>query len=272
MAGSKETADALRNHLVMDGRLETPAYLNNLLRHMARWRVSLLGNTFARKHGLTIYAGPFKGMEYLDHSTEGCLLPRLLGCYEAELHNDLRAFVTEGIDTIVDIGCAEGYYAVGLARLMPSARVHAYDTDPAARKSCLGLAVKNGVQDRIVLGETFTGDLFEKFADRRTLVMIDTEGFEEELMRPDRWPALKRLNIIMETHPEAHSDIVATMRERFSASHDITIRMTGPRAVELPPWLLRQNHLDQLLAIWEFRTTPTPWFVMRPKPWDAQGC
>jgi len=271
MAGTKETADTLRNHLAMDERLDDPKYLNNVLRLMARWRGSLLGNTFVREHGLTIYAGPFKGMDYIDHSTAGCLLPRLLGCYEAELHDDLHAFAAEGIDTVVDIGCAEGYYAVGLARMMPQATVHAYDTDPGARTACRGLAAKNGVEDRIIIGETFTGDLFERFVDSRTLVMIDTEGFEEELMRPDEWPALKRLNIIMETHPGEHRKIVATMLERFSPSHDIIVRSTGPRAVVLPPWLLRQNHLDQLLATWEFRSTQTPWFVMRPKTSGAAG-
>lgn len=265
MAGSKETAEALRKHLAMDERLNSPTYLNNLLRHMAQWRATLIGNTFVREHGLNIYAGPFAGMEYLDHSTEGCLVPRLLGCYEAELHDDLRAFAEEGIDTIVDIGCAEGYYAVGLARMMPEATVYAFDTNPDARASCIQLASKNHVAARVILGETFTGDMFDAFASRRTLVMIDTEGFENELMRPDLWPALARLNVIMETHPGLHPDIVATMTRRFSASHDIQIRTSGPRTAAFPDWLMQQNQLDQLIATWEFRATPTPWFVMRPK-------
>lgn len=269
MAGSKATADAIRNHLPMDERLETHEVLNRLLRHMGQWRQTMIGNGYHRRYGTTIYAGPFKGMEYLDHSTEGALLPRLLGCYEAELHDDLRAFAAEGIDTIVDIGCAEGYYAVGLARMMPDARIHAFDTDPGARRACAELAEKNGVRDRIEIGETFTGDMFERFVDARALVMIDTEGFEEELMRPDEWPALARLNIIMETHPEVHPDIVRTMRTRFAPTHDIQVRTTANRAVELPPEIGVLNQLDQLIATWEYRTTPTPWFVMRPKAGGA---
>jgi hypothetical protein len=269
MAGSKATADVIRKHLPMDERLDQPNQLNGLLRHMAQWRQTLMANTFVRQHGLTVYSGPFRGMAYLDHSTEGCLLPRLLGCYEAELHDDLATFAREKLDAVVDIGCAEGYYAVGLARLMPDVMVHAYDTDANARQSCRGLAERNGVADRVVIGETFTGDLFESFADRRTLVMIDTEGFEEALMRPQDWPALSRLAIIMETHPDKHPDIVATMLARFSASHDIVLRSTSPRSAELPGWLLEQPQLDQLLAIWEHRATLTPWFVMRPKGWSV---
>lgn len=269
MAGTRATADAIRKHLPMDERLEQPRHLNGLLRHMAQWRGTQLGNDFYRHHGLTIYSGPFKGMQYLDHSTEGCLLPRLIGCYEQELHQDLHAFAEEGLDAVIDIGCAEGYYAVGLARLMPNVTVHAYDTSARARTGCRTLAEKNGVSDRVVIGETFTGDMFAAFADRRTLVMIDTEGFEEELMRPDEWPALARLAIIMETHPDKHPDIVATMLARFSHTHDIELRATGPRMVDLPSWLLERPQLDQLLATWEFRATQTPWFVMRPKGWGA---
>lgn len=269
MAGSKATAEAIRAHLPMDERLEQPRHLNALFRHMGQWRSSIIGNTYVLHHGLTIYGGLFKGMKYLDHSTEGCLLPRLLGCYEQELHDDLRSFAAEGLDAVVDIGCAEGYYAVGLAQLMPSVTVYAYDTDAKARRSCLDLAEKNGVGERVVIGETFTGDMFDSFADRRTLIMIDTEGFEEELMRPEQWPALARLAIVMETHPEKHPDIVATMLARFTATHHIELRSTGPRDVDLPGWLLEQPQLDQLIATWEFRATQTPWFVMRPKSWNA---
>lgn len=268
MAGSKATAEVIRTRLPMDERLDDPVRLNGLLRHMAMWRSTLLANTFVRHHGLTIYGGPFRGMEYLNHSTEGCLLPRLLGCYEQELHEDLLAFALEGVEIVVDIGCAEGYYAVGLARLMPEAIVHAYDTDANARRSCAGLAEKNGVADRVRIGELFTGEMFETFADRRTLVMIDTEGFEEAIMRPDLWPALSKLAVIMETHPDKHPDIVATMLARFSGTHDIELRATGPRNVDLPGWLRELPHLDQLLAIWEHRAVQTPWFVMRPKGWS----
>jgi precorrin-6B methylase 2 len=269
MAGSKATAEAIRTRLPMDERLEQPRQLNALLRHMGQWRSTIIGNTYVRHHGLIIYSGLFKGMEYLDHSTEGCLLPRLLGCYEQELHDDLRAFAREGLDAIVDIGCAEGYYAVGLARLMPDVTVHAYDTEARARESCKVLAQKNGVADRIVIGETFTGDMFERFTDRRTLVLIDTEGFEEQLMRPEQWPALAKLAVVMETHPDKHPDIVTTMHQRFSATHDIQVRMTALRVSDLPEWLLALPQLDQLIATWEFRATQTPWFIMRPKDWST---
>ena len=39
-------------------------------------------------------------------------------------------------EQILDIGCAEGYYAVGLARMFPNAFVKAYNSSPIARDLC----------------------------------------------------------------------------------------------------------------------------------------
>jgi hypothetical protein len=35
--------------------------------------------------------------------------------------------------------------------------------------------------------------------------------------------------------------------------------------LEYPWWLKDLSHLDQLLAVWEWRAGPTPWLVMTPK-------
>jgi hypothetical protein len=42
------------------------------------------------------------------------------------------------------------------------------------------------------------------------------------------------------------------------------VRQQAKRA-DFPEWMQGQPHLDQLLAIWEWRVQPTPWLVMRPK-------
>src|SRR6478752_2830493 len=107
--------------------------LYQLLRLVGRWRSLVLANTFVAQHGAKILGGPFAGMEYVSVATEGALVPRLLGSYESELHPHLQAFAEEGLDCVIDVGCAEGYYAVGLARMMPDVAVHAYDIDEKAR-------------------------------------------------------------------------------------------------------------------------------------------
>jgi hypothetical protein len=239
--------------------------LNDILRLMCKWRAQALAETYFAHHGQTIYDGPFKGMTYLDRASEGALIARLLGAYESELHPHIAAFAGAGLDCVIDVGCAEGYYAVGLARRMPGVTVYAHDIEERARTGCAELAAKNGVAERVVIGGEFQPEDFQRFAGRRVLVMVDTEGAELAILQPDRGPALKDMRIIVETHDGFTPGALATLVTRFEATHDIVRVDAGPKVFDPPSWLKQLGHLDQLLAVWEWRTFPTPWLVMTPK-------
>jgi SAM-dependent methyltransferase len=239
--------------------------MGRVLRLAAMWRSQILANTVVAHYGAQVQNGPFAGMEYLPRAAEGALLPRLLGCYESELHPHLTALADEGLEQIIDVGCAEGFYAVGLARLMPHVTVHAFDIDPAARAACAELAALNEVSGRISIGETFNGDDFARFENSRTLVFMDIEGGERELLDPVRWPALRTLKIVVETHPGPSLAMTREIAARFAPSHDVIwVEQSGKDPV-LPPMIKKLGHLDHLLAAWEWRVYPTPWLVMRPK-------
>jgi precorrin-6B methylase 2 len=239
--------------------------LNDLLRSLGRWRARVLANTHIHHNGPVITGGPFAGMKYLDTTSEGALIPRLLGTYESELHPHLAALEAGGLDCVIDVGCAEGYYAVGLARAMPGVTVHAYDTDEAARTKCAELAAINGVADRVIIGGAFAPDGFEAFAGRRALVMVDTEGAEVDILQPALSPSLSGMNVIVETHDVYRPGALATLLERFAPTHDIVRVNQALKVFDMPPWLAALPHLDQLLAVWEWRARPTPWLVMTPK-------
>jgi precorrin-6B methylase 2 len=163
------------------------------------------------------------------------------------------------------VGCAEGYYAVGLARMMPDVTVYAYDIDAKARAACAELAEKNGLSDRVIVGGEFAPDGFEAFAGRRMLVMVDAEGAELDILQPALSPALAGMNVIVETHDLYRPHALATMAERFAPTHDIVRVDQQPKTFDMPPWLRELPHLDQLLAVWEWRIQPTPWLVMTPR-------
>ena len=239
--------------------------MNELLRLASRWRSQVLANTFIAHHGATSLSGPFAGMAYVSQATEGALVPRLLGTYEDELHPHLARFAAQGLDCVIDVGCAEGYYAVGLARMIPNIVVHAYDIDPKARAACADLAAKNAVTDRVLIGGEFAPDGFEAFAGSRCLVMVDAEGAEVDILQPALSPALAGMNVIVETHDLYRAGAAATMTERFESTHDIVKVTQQPKSLDMPPWLENLAHLDQLLAVWEWRAQPTPWLVMTPK-------
>jgi hypothetical protein len=246
------------------GQVSDELLLNDTLRLLSKWRSQLIANTLIGRNGMTVQGGPFAGMAYVASQAEGSLAARLIGCYEGELHPHIQAFVEDGIKTVVDIGCAEGYYAVGFARMIPDVVVHAYDTDPRARLICAELAAKNGVADRVKIGEEFQGEQFADFDDG-TLVIVDIEGGEVDLLDPGRFDGLRGLNLIVETHPGLRPGATDLLIDRFSPSHTVTKVEHALTAATLPEWLRNGSHFDMILAAWEWRFTPTPWLVMRPR-------
>jgi hypothetical protein len=265
MGLTSDYAAKLRELVANADQMSETDLLAKALMTGVKWRTQLWVNTLIHD-GTHIRSGLFEGMDYIVNAAEGALLPRLLGVYERELAPDLRAFAAEGLEHVIDVGCAEGYYAVGLARLMPEVTVNAYDIEETARRRCGLLAEANGVADRVVIREEFRGEDFETFRDRgRVLVFIDAEGFEDDILRPDLYPALAGFNLLVETHPGIRKGVTERLIERFTATHDIKRIDPGVEKADMPVQLSTRSHLDMMLACWEWRAGPTPWLIMRPK-------
>lgn len=175
------------------------------------------GTAFA---ALTVLNGPFKGMRYPALRSAGSTVyPKLLGSYERELHGVVEAAVGRGYDAVVDVGCAEGYYAVGLGMRRPGARVFAYDTDPGALALCREMAALNGV--RVETGEFCDAEYLTGLdLGRRALVVSDCEGYETQLFSRETVARLRRHDFLVETHD--FIDLEATQRvlAAFEPTHD----------------------------------------------------
>lgn len=241
--------------------------LNNALRLLSKWRSVLIQNTLSQQQGTVVMEGPLKGLDFLPQSAEGCHIAKLLGCYEQPLLPFIEAAIQANYPTILNIGCAEGYYAVGMARRMPSTQVLAFDLNPNAQHTCRALAEKNGVADRVQIGALFQPEDFAAYAGQRVLLLCDIEGAERELLNPDESPALKGMDIILESHECLIPGITQEIIRRFQTSHTITVvQDNGQRQLHnAPTWFNNLAHLDQLLATWEWRSGPTPWLVMKAK-------
>lgn len=238
------------------------ATLNSALRLLAKYRSTLIQNTLVQLHGTRVQAGPFAGMDFVEQSAEGCHVPKLLGCYEEELHEFLNQLPSADYETILNIGCAEGYYAVGMKRMLPTTRVLAFDIDENARRTCATLAEKNKVD--VGIGGEFSPVDFAQFTGR-VLVWCDIEGAEVGLLDPIKAPALAGMDIVVELHPTSGGHAMNVITARFAATHNIQILHSYGHRPVLPPFLQQLGHLDQLLAQWEWRSAPTPWAVMRVK-------
>ena len=174
-------------------------------------------------HSLTVLNGPFQGLKYPSLESVGsALYPKLLGSYERELHPTLSKIADEVYSEILDIGCAEGYYAIGLARKYARAQVHAFDVEKKARNLCLQMAKLNGVADRLEIHSACSKEFLKTFVfTQKGLILCDCEGFENELFGMENINNLNNCDLIIEVHDFIDIEISSRLKRLFSKSHSI---------------------------------------------------
>jgi hypothetical protein len=216
--------------------------------------------------GLTVRSGPFAGLRYVEAAVVAphladCLPAKLLGSYERELHPAVERLIGAGFSTIVNVGAAEGYYALGLAIRAPQARVQAFETDEGRRDLCRELARVNGVEDRVeIAGECEPNRLVELGDD--CLLVVDCEGCEVDLLRPDG--GLARSTLIVELHDFVDPRSTGSVSEAFRRTHAIELVHSEPRHSGEFPELDFLGWKNREIAISEARSHPTAWAILTP--------
>lgn len=238
----------------------------------ARWRpIEYLTALVQKRTGSLVAGGPFEGTRYPAQSHGSAYIPKLLGIYERELAQAVEAFCAVDSSLIVDVGAAEGYYAVGMARRNPGTPVVAFEMEDAARGTLQEMAEANGVAEQIsVRGRCEPEDLADVLDGApRAVVICDTEGYERELLDPVRIPALRSAHVLVELHEFVHRGIGDALRERFEPTHEVVhIEEAGRQRAEFPyrtPYtaLLPGRYLDW--AVSEWRPEAMDWLWMTPR-------
>jgi hypothetical protein len=196
-----------------------------------------------KKAGDRIMAGPFKGMIIrLSSASSRDHLAYLLGTQELELFPTIKAIVAGNRDSVINIGAADGYYAVGFAWAMPETRVIAFEALAEHHERFWQTAEANNVADRVALhGFCTPADLRETLssAGPQPLVLCDIEGGELTLLDNRNIPELDRAEILVETHDDMAPGCSNTLCERFARTHTITSILAQPRRLaDFPSWHL----------------------------------
>jgi hypothetical protein len=158
---------------------------------------------YIEEHGTIVQSGPFAGLIYpINSATSRWSPPKLVGSYESELHPFLAVVGQRNYDCVIDIGSAEGYYASGLARMF-HVPVYAYDPEPYEKEFSAKMSERNGVAGLVKMSDLFTVKDMRRFADMRSLVVCDCEGFEEVLFRADTLKFTRKWDLIIELHGTA---------------------------------------------------------------------
>lgn len=210
--------------------------------------------------------GPFRGMRLTATTARVRLGSCLIGSYEAELHPFIEQFIREQYDQVIDIGCAEGYYAIGLALRMASSQIYAFDNDQAARDLCAANAKANDTQDRVVIGALCTSERLTELIGARTLIISDCEGCELELLDPVTTPSLRKADFLIELHDFVDPMISSTIMRRFQQTHDVALVTAQPRNLSSFPALRGLKRRTREYVVNEGRPIqphPMQWAVLR---------
>jgi hypothetical protein len=225
-----------------------------------------LAGEIRRRTGGQVFSGPFSGLqlsERVSWAPAESQIALLVGCYEQELHDAVEELVDLAPPQIVNIGCGEGYYAVGLARRLPSSTVNAVDTDPAALEICMATARTNGVADRLC---TMTPSDFETTElPPGTAWFVDCEGAEVIYLDPTRRPDLATSMIIVECHDFVDRSITPMLTDRFSPTHTVELIEQSARNPSGSPLLRDLPETHRWQAVDEGRPEVMNWLVLRPR-------
>jgi hypothetical protein len=215
--------------------------------------------------GNRVVYGPFKGMEIKQETVwkDGNASTKLLGCYEFELENVIAKAIERKPKTVINVGCAEGYYAIGLARTLTEATVFAMDVDEMSIWECREMAQKNGVAERMQFhkGCYYASDLDVEAPQDGRLYFVDCEGDERILLNKNECPILAKSDIIVECHEFLSSGITAKLQEHFADTHEIEVIKPQLPPLGRYPLLAEAPAVMTILAITEKRPMPTRWLA-----------
>ena len=219
--------------------------------------------------------GPFQGLIYPNKEYSVWERNRIIGCYESCLHKTIYEFSrNESIayDQILVIGCAEGYYAVGLARLFPNVPILAIDIDRFALTLTEQMAIANGVIGNTTLSNQDAKTHLKNLqGNDKTLIVCDCEGCEFSIFDKNTVDNLINSDLIIEMHYTAAANksvekvnLQKDFQQRFEHSHGIeTIYPSDNRVEDYSFGYLSVSTMKEFL--YESREDDAEWLVLRSK-------
>jgi len=229
----------------------------------------------SRLFGTKVLAGPFSGMEIplVTEWDDGNFGTKLFGTYEHELRSALMHAIWRRPQVVVNVGCGEGYYAIGLARLVPGAQVYAFDISDSARSVCKEYGTLNEVNNLFIYkGVKTPGELaLSETCFGHRLYVVDIEGDEMEILDPEQCPALKHSDIIVECHDFLRANASSIIADRFYATHDVALVWPKLPDFEAFEFLKHFPTVMTVLLVVEKRPMPTLWLTCWAKQKETRN-
>lgn len=253
------TVDGMRQFLTVNG------FLFSMIKHWKNFELRRLAEHLNATKGDTVLSGPFTGMRFGNRKSRPAHLPKLIGSYECELHEIFQHAIDQKFSTIINVGSADGYYAVGMALKCPQARVYAFEMDEQSRSDCVLNARANHVEERIsALGECDQLSLM-KMPLEGSLILMDCEGAELDILSETIAPRLARTCLLIELHDVMRAGCGRIIWQRYEKTHDMKFIPAVSHPAENFFALAGLKARQQAMALDESRMGAQEWVYMTPK-------
>lgn len=217
-----------------------------------------------------IISGPFSGVTRSDECIYGAPMAKLLGTYESELHDFFNMMSGLYWRRIIDVGAADGYYAIGIAVRWNVDQVISYELLEKGRDIIGKSASINGVYEKIQnYGLCEENDLYDiTTPDSRDLLIMDVEGAELELLSIRVVERLKNSILAIEAHDFLLPGCSQELAKRLGRYHRVNVIMSRERVHrEFPlPWPMPKWLKRNLMN--EGRPAGMNWLIAVPYPMD----
>jgi hypothetical protein len=210
--------------------------------------------------------GPFTGMTILKKFAWGDsdIASKLLGLYECELYDSIEKIISKNPDLILNIGSAEGFYGIGLAK-RTSAQVVLFDTFVNALDIARENAAVNSV-NKVQFRSDSNHEVYRNYLknSKNPVIIMDCEGAEESLLDPILLTELTKTAILVESHDCVKAGITDRLVNRFKNTHDIKIISQGAKNPYID-LIADLSDYDKMLLCIEHRPSTMNWLYMVPK-------
>jgi hypothetical protein len=157
-----------------------------------------------------------------------------------------------------------------MAKKSEESFVAAFEQNSDGRKAIMQMAELNYLSNRIQI-EGYCNKAVLKKALRKneSLMIVDVEGGELELLNPSEIPALKKQSIIVELHDTNSLNITKIIKNRFVASHFLSEVLSVPRTVDDYPFSINSLFKRYCGDVFQMFINERPkimkWLIMEPR-------
>lgn len=230
------------------------------------------------KHNYKVAHGPFKGMKLnenpiwskYDHITQ------VLGVYEKNVLSKIIEFSQIDDSLFIDLGAADGYFAVGVASGGVFKKVCAFEINKKSQQCMINIAKNNDCMDKINIYDEANYDSIKKLLHNEKhspTILIDIEGAEYTLLDSKMLSLLSNCNVICELHPwvkkngkrvyrKVEEENLLKNASKFFDVEMIQRESYSPNDFEE---LSGFNEVERLIALSEGRGPNMHWLVLTPK-------